>query len=106
MLNEFLLPRGLSQNALARAVGVSPRTVNEIVLGRRAVTAPMSIRLGNYFDQDPGHWLFLQARHDLDQALAGMEGSAISRKATGSSDHGEASEPPPSEEDDLTTWLL
>jgi antitoxin HigA-1 len=66
---EYLDPLGLSQNALARAIGVSPRSINEIVLGRRSITAPMSIRLGAYFRQSPRFWLNLQTECDLRRAL-------------------------------------
>lgn len=66
---EYLEPLRLSQNALARAIGVSPRSINEIVLGRRAITAPMSIRLGAYFRQSPRFWLNLQTECDLRRAL-------------------------------------
>ncbi len=66
---EYLEPLGLSQNALARAVGVSPRSINEIVLGRRSITAPMSIRLGAYFRQTPRFWLNVQTECDLRRAL-------------------------------------
>lgn len=66
---EYLDPLGLSQNALARAIGVSPRSINEIVLGRRSITAPMSIRLGAYFRQSPRFWLNIQTECDLRRAL-------------------------------------
>lgn len=62
---EYLDPLGLSQNGLARALGVSPRTVNEIVLGRRAITAPMSVRLGASFRQSPRFWLNIQTECDV-----------------------------------------
>jgi addiction module HigA family antidote len=81
---EYLDPLGLSQNALARALGVSPRTVNEIVLGRRAITAPMSLRLGAYFRQSPRFWLNIQSECDVREALrdrdrltAGIEPCAV-----------------------------
>lgn len=81
---EYLDPLGLSQNGLARALGVSPRTVNEIVLGRRAITAPMSVRLGAYFRQNPRFWLNIQTECDVREALrdrerltAGIEPCAI-----------------------------
>ena len=51
LLEEYLVPFGLSQNALGRAIGVSPRAVNEIVLGKRSITPEMSIRLGKFFGQ-------------------------------------------------------
>ena len=66
---EYLEPIGLSQNALARALGVSPRSINEIGLGRRAITAPMSIRFGAYFGQNPRFWLNIQVECDLRRAL-------------------------------------
>jgi len=51
LLEEYLVPFGLSQNALGRAIGVSPRAVNEIVLCKRSITPEMSIRLGKFFGQ-------------------------------------------------------
>ena len=65
LLLEFLAPMGLSQSALARAVGVPPRRVNEIVLGKRAVTADTDLRLTRYFGLSEGYFLRLQADHDL-----------------------------------------
>lgn len=62
---EFLKPMGLSQNALARAIGVPPRRINEIVLGKRAVTADTDLRLARYFGMSEGFFLGLQADHDL-----------------------------------------
>ena len=55
----------LSQNALARAVGVSPRRINEIVLGKRVVTADTDLRLARYFGLSEGFFLGLQSDHDL-----------------------------------------
>lgn len=69
LLEEYLKPLGLSQNGLGRALGVPPRAVNEIVLGKRSVTARMSIRLGAYFGQSPRFWLNLQTEYDIRQAL-------------------------------------
>lgn len=54
LLEEFLKPMGLSQTALARAVGVSPRRVNEIVLGKRTVTADTDLRMARYFGLSEG----------------------------------------------------
>ncbi|MFL5326717.1 MAG: HigA family addiction module antitoxin, partial [Microvirga sp.] len=65
LLLEVLAPMGLSQSALARAVGVPPRRVNEIVLGKRAVTADTDLRLTRYFGLSEGFFLRLQADHDL-----------------------------------------
>jgi addiction module HigA family antidote len=65
LLEEFLKPMGLSQTALARAVGVPPRRINEIVLGKRAITADTDLRLARYFGLSEGFFLTLQADHDL-----------------------------------------
>ncbi|MEY2906985.1 MAG: hypothetical protein RLZZ408_1456 [Verrucomicrobiota bacterium] len=65
LLEEYLLPLGLSQNALGRAIGVSPRAVNEIVLGKRSVTPEMSIRLGKFFGQSPEFWFRIQSNCDF-----------------------------------------
>ena len=62
---EFLKPLGLTQNALARAIGVPPRRVNEIVLAKRAITADTDLRLARYFGMSEGFFLGLQADHDL-----------------------------------------
>jgi antitoxin HigA-1 len=62
---DFLKPTGISRNALARALGVPPRRVNEIVLGRRAITADTDLRLARYFRVSDGFFLGLQADHDL-----------------------------------------
>lgn len=70
ILNEdYLLPLGLSQNALGRALGVPPRAINEIIHGKRKITAAMSIRLGTYFNQSPRFWLNIQTECDVRQAL-------------------------------------
>ena len=65
LLLDFIEPMGLSQNGLARAIGVPPRRINEIVLGKRAVTADTDLRLAKYFGVSDGFWLGLQADHDL-----------------------------------------
>ena len=65
LMQAFLTPVGLSQTALARALGVSPRRINEIVLGKRAVTADTDLRLSRYWGLSDGFWLGLQADHDL-----------------------------------------
>lgn len=67
LLEEFLKPHGLSQNALARAIGVPPRRINEIVLGKRTVTADTDLRLARYFGLSDGFFLGLQADYDLMQ---------------------------------------
>ena len=65
LFEEFLKPFGLSQTALARAVGVPPRRINEIVLGKRAVTADTDLRLARYFGLSEGFFLHLQTLYDL-----------------------------------------
>lgn len=65
LLEEFLKPMGLSQTALARAIGVPPRRINEIVLGKRTVTADTDLRLARYFGMSDGFFLQLQTDHDL-----------------------------------------
>ena len=65
LLEEFLKPMGLSQTALARAIAVPPRRINEIVLGKRVVTADTDLRLARYFGVSDGFFLQLQTDHDL-----------------------------------------
>jgi addiction module HigA family antidote len=65
LLEEFLKPLSLSQNALARALHVPPRRINEIVLGKRAISADTDLRLARYFGVSDGFFLGLQADCDL-----------------------------------------
>jgi len=74
LLEEFLKPMGLSQNALARAVRVPPRRINEIVLGKRAMTADTDLRLARYFGMSEGFFLGLQADHDLMERRRQIDG--------------------------------
>lgn len=66
LLCEFLEPMGLSQNRLARELGVPPRRVNEIVLQKRRITADTALRLAQYFKMSADFWLGLQMVYDLD----------------------------------------
>jgi antitoxin HigA-1 len=66
LLHEFLEPMELSQNQLARDIGVPPRRINEIVLGKRRVTADTALRLARYFNMSAEFWLGLQMDYDLD----------------------------------------
>lgn len=68
LLEDFLKPMGLSQSALARAVGVPPRRINEIALGKRAVTAETDLLLTRYFGLSEGLFLRLQVSYDLEEA--------------------------------------
>ena len=71
---DFLEPMGLSQNALAIELGIASGRVNEIVKGKRAVTADTALRLSRYFGTTAGFWLNLQTRYDLDVAEAQLAG--------------------------------
>jgi len=73
LLEEFLKPMGISQNRLALDLGVPPRRINEIVLGKRRVTADTALRLGKYFGMSPQFWLGLQMDYDLDVAEDKLE---------------------------------
>jgi antitoxin HigA-1 len=68
LLEEFLKPMDISQNALARAIGVAPRRVNEIVLGKRSITADTALRFGRTFGTSEQFWMNLQASYDLEEA--------------------------------------
>ncbi|MCC4605690.1 HigA family addiction module antidote protein [Xanthomonas campestris pv. badrii] len=68
LLEEFLEPLGISQNALARATGVPPRRINEIVLGKRGITADTAVRLAAALGTSERFWLGLQADYELEQA--------------------------------------
>lgn len=63
---EFLKPMNLSQNRLAIGIGVPARRINEIVLGKRSITADTALRLAKFFGVSPEFWLGLQAQYDLD----------------------------------------
>jgi addiction module HigA family antidote len=71
---EFLAPMGLSQNRLALALGVPARRINEIVLGKRGITADTALRLARYFKMSPQFWLGLQMDYELDMAEDMLEG--------------------------------
>lgn len=73
---EFLKPMGISQNRLAREIGVPPRRVNEIVLEKRAVTADTAIRLARFFGTSEEFWMGLQADYELEKTHR-MYGSGI-----------------------------
>lgn len=68
LLEEFLRPMNLSQNQMALAIRVPARRINEIVHGKRRVTADTALRLARYFDMSPRFWLGLQMDYDLDVA--------------------------------------
>ena len=68
LLEEFLKPMGLCQNRLSLEIGVHPRRINEIVLGKRRITADTALRLARYFGTSPQFWMGLQNDYDLDVA--------------------------------------
>lgn len=74
LFHEFLEPMGLSQYALAKAIGVPPQRIGEIVHGKRAISAETALRLGRYFGVDARFWLGLQTRYDLDVAEDALKG--------------------------------
>ncbi len=67
LLEEFLLPLGISQYRLAKEMGVYPRKINEIVHGKRAITADTALRLSRYFGTSAELWMNLQALYDLER---------------------------------------
>ncbi|MCB2227292.1 MAG: HigA family addiction module antidote protein [Desulfarculaceae bacterium] len=74
LLEEFLRPLGLSQNRLGRDLGVSPRRINEIVHGKRALTADTALRLARYFGMSARFWTGLQEDFDLETARQKLSG--------------------------------
>lgn len=76
---EFLIPMKLSQNRLALALGVSARRINEIVLGKRSLSADTALRLARYFGNSAQFWLGLQMDYDLDSARIDV-GEAIDKQ--------------------------
>jgi antitoxin HigA-1 len=66
LMEEFLEPMGLSQYRLAKDISVPPRRINEIVHGKRSITADTALRLGRFFGMSPQFWLNLQTRYDLE----------------------------------------
>lgn len=76
---EFLAEYGLSQNQLAKAVGISPNRIAEIVNNRRRITADTALRLGLYFANSPEFWLNLQTHYDLKMARKNLPPQAVAR---------------------------
>jgi addiction module HigA family antidote len=68
LMTEFLEPLGISQYRLAKEIGVTARRVNEIVLGRRSITADTALRLGRYFNMEAQFWINLQSHYDMEVA--------------------------------------
>lgn len=74
LLAEFLEPMGISQYRLAKDISVPPRRVNEIVHGKRGITADTALRLARYFGTSERLWMNLQTRYDLEMAKERLEG--------------------------------
>lgn len=74
LVEEFLKPMRISQYRLAKDIGVPPRRINEIVKGRRAITADTALRLGRFFGVAPEFWLNLQSHYDLEQEQERLAG--------------------------------
>jgi addiction module HigA family antidote len=75
---EYMMPLGLSSNALARALGVTPARVNDIANEKRGITADTALRLARYFGTDAQSWINLQTNYDLECARQEM-GDALKR---------------------------
>ena len=78
---DFMKPLGLSQRALAAAIKVPPRRINEIVLGKRSITPDTARRLGRYFGNDPRIWMDIQTRYDMEM-LELEKGAQIDREVS------------------------
>jgi addiction module HigA family antidote len=87
LLAEFLKPMGISQHRLAMKIGVPARRINEIVLGKRRVTADTALRLARYFGTSARFWLGLQMDYDLDVAADGL-GARLDREVVVSASAG------------------
>ena len=79
LLEEFLKPMNLSQNQMALALDVPPRRINEIIHGKRRITADTALRLARFFDMSPRFWLGLQMDYDLD-VVEDQIGEKLSRE--------------------------
>ncbi|WP_300048375.1 HigA family addiction module antitoxin [Trueperella sp.] len=74
LLEEFIGPMGITQNKLAVEIGVPPRRINEIVHGKRRITANTALRLGRYFGMSAQFWINLQSRYDLEVEMDALAG--------------------------------
>jgi len=79
LLEEFLKPFGVSQNSLARAVSVPPRRINEVVHGKRSISADTAVRLSQFFGTSEKFWLGLQDDFDLEEARSKIDVEKINR---------------------------
>jgi addiction module HigA family antidote len=79
LLEEFPKPMNISQNSLALSIGVHPRRINEVVLGKRSITADTALRLARFFGTTPQFWMGLQSDYELDRAMDDL-GSRLDRE--------------------------
>lgn len=75
LIEDFLKPMSLSQYAVAKAIGVPPRCINEIAQGKRSIRADTALRLGRFFEMEAQFWMNLQARYDLETVQESLSGS-------------------------------
>jgi len=87
LLEEFLKPMGISQNRLAINIGVPARRINEIVLGKRSITADTALRLAKFFGNSAEFWLGLQSQYDLDVTAEAL-GDRLDREVKTRADAG------------------
>lgn len=78
---DYLNTRGITDRALAEAIGVSPNRISEIIRGRRAISADTAVRLARYFKTNPEYWLVMQLQHDLSVTLAENDYSDVPKCA-------------------------
>jgi addiction module HigA family antidote len=81
LIEDFMKPLGISQYRLAKAMNVYPRKINEIIQGKRSITADTALRLARFFGTSPEVWMNLQAHYDLELAKDALE-EAVKREVT------------------------
>jgi addiction module HigA family antidote len=83
LMEEFLQEYGISQNRLGREIGMSPRAINEIVHGKRSITANSALRIAKFFGTSPEFWLNLQTSYDLEEAAKTVDLTGIKAAVAG-----------------------
>ena len=87
LMEEFLQEFGISQNRLGREIGMSPRAINEIVHGKRSITANSALRIAKFFGTSPEFWLNLQTSYDLEEAAKTVDLKGIKAAFAGDASH-------------------
>ncbi len=103
LLGEFMRPFSISQNALARCIGVSPRCINQIVNGKRAITASTALGLGEALGPSPHFWMALQADYDIERARARARATATATAPGATSLKARPRKPLPSDDEWVET---